>query len=170
MSERDDHLKDDTTADHETTDASGGNKKPALDRARAAAADVVERGQEAARARLSDARARLKDTSSEVGDRLKTVAGDARERGEAWREKAKDRAARTSHATRERYDEAVVQLRDSYDHVRDNVEGTADDLSDYVRVHPGKTILIAALAGFVFGLAFRRLDDEDDYESEYDEA
>lgn len=167
MSEHDDHPKDDTTAEHDAAGGSGDDRKPALDRARAAAADVVERGQEAARARLSDARTRLQDATGEVGERIKTVAETARERGEEWREKAKERATRTTHATRERYDETVVQLRDSYDHVRDNVEGAADDLSDYVRVHPGKTILIAALAGFVLGLAFRRLDDDD---SEYDET
>jgi len=113
------------------------NVRP-LERARDAVSEVVDRGRETARERLNEARERFQEVT----------------------EKARDRASHVRGAARERYDDTVVQLRDGYSQVRDNVEGWSEELQDYVREHPGRSVLFAALIGFVIGLLFRRRNDD----------
>lgn len=54
----------------------------------------------------------------------------------------------------ERYQQASVQLREGYGRVREDFDGAADDVNDYVRENPGRSVLIAAAAGFLLGLLF----------------
>lgn len=96
-------------------------------------------------------------------ERAKSAATETVERGRAAAREGLDSAREgldsAREAARERYDDTVVQLREGYEQVRDNFEATADDLSDYVRRNPGKSVLAAAFAGFLLGLLFRGGDD-----------
>jgi ElaB/YqjD/DUF883 family membrane-anchored ribosome-binding protein len=62
---------------------------------------------------------------------------------------------------RDRYDRAVEGAKRGYEKVRKDASDLAEDVNTYVRENPGKSILIAAGAGFVLGLLLRgrRRDD-----------
>ncbi len=83
----------------------------------------------------------------------------ARERVQETVGKARDRWREASASGREHYDVAVEQLRDGYSKVRQDYDGWSDDLTDYVRDNPGKSVMIAAGVGFVIGLLLRTRDE-----------
>lgn len=129
------------------SDTDDRNPVRPIDRAKDAAADTLQRGRSAAREGIAQARDRFKDATGDLGERFGSASQAARERSAEFRETA-----------RERYEDTVVQLRDGYGQVRERVDGASDELNDFVRANPGKSVLIAAGIGFVLGLALRPRD------------
>jgi len=95
------------------------------------------------------------ENKSDKGDRL----GQARERVLETVGKARERWREASASGREHYDVAVEQLRDGYSKARQDYDGWSDDLTDYVRDNPGKSVAIAAGLGFIIGLLLRTRDE-----------
>ena len=84
-------------------------------------------------------------------EKITEVAGTV-ERGF---QKAKEDAGKASQVAREKYDETKVQLRTGYDKVRKDMDGLGEDVNQYVRDNPGRSVLIAAGIGFVIGIVAR---------------
>src|SRR5581483_7821816 len=97
---------------------------------------------------IGEARERLTEAARDAGERYQKVAEEMRREAE--------RAAKTA---REKVDTAMTGLRQGYSKVQKNMSGWGEDLSDFVRDNPGRSLLIAAGVGFVVGLLFRRGDD-----------
>lgn len=129
------------------------NVRP-IDRAK----EAVSRSREVAKEQLGEAGERLKGAAGQVGERLRDVSDQARNRTAELGAEARRQAAQVRERAREQYGDRIVQLQDGYEQVRERAETAGDDLNDYVRHHPGKSVLIAAAAGFVLGLLFRSRD------------
>lgn len=108
--------------------------------------------------RNGDARAALKDRTTDVIDDIETLRKDvsrlAEAAGGAARQEVKDAGKRLG-ALRSDVSERASLLSQS---VRERAGDTADYLSEKVREHPGKTIGISLGAGLLLGvlLAARR--------------
>lgn len=101
--------------------------------------------------RLENARERFAKVASGVEEKvgkLKQGAGGAKAR-------ARESAEKVGAATRERYESTVENVRQSYDKVQTNVEHITDDVNEYVRENPGRSVLIAAGVGFLIGMLLR---------------
>jgi ElaB/YqjD/DUF883 family membrane-anchored ribosome-binding protein len=72
----------------------------------------------------------------------------------------KREAERASQAAKERMEGAAKQLRQSYSKVSKTAGTIGEDVADFVRDNPGKSLVIAAAAGFLLGLLFRRSVDD----------
>jgi ElaB/YqjD/DUF883 family membrane-anchored ribosome-binding protein len=113
-----------------------------LERAKEAVVDGVERAREAVVDQLDTAR-------EVVGDAAKKASREVRREAE-----------RATKSVREGYDTALDGLRTGYDKVRKDMSELSDDVAEYVRDNPGKSILIAAGVGFLLGVAFRPREDD----------
>lgn len=113
---------------------------PPLAKAREVAGDVAER----ARHTYESTRERLQAVGGEVGKRYEKLSDDVR-RG----------AERAQKVAKERYDETSETVKRGYTKVRKDLDGLAKDVNAYVRDNPGKSVLMAAGAGFLLGLLFR---------------
>ncbi len=71
-------------------------------------------------------------------------------------ERVTDEVRRGAEVARERYDEAAENLRLGYERVRTQATDVGSQVNTYVRENPGKSVLIAAAAGFLLGLVVRR--------------
>jgi ElaB/YqjD/DUF883 family membrane-anchored ribosome-binding protein len=118
-----------------------------LEKAKEVAAEVAEK----ARQTYGATRDKLQAVGSEVGKRYDKLSDDVR-RG----------AERASTVAKQRYDETSETLKKGYTKVRKDLDGLMKDVNAYVRDNPGKSVLMAAGAGFLLGLLFRgrRGDDE----------
>jgi ElaB/YqjD/DUF883 family membrane-anchored ribosome-binding protein len=106
------------------------------------AADVIED-------KVGEARERLSDAARGAGERYQKVAEEMRREAE-----------RATQAAREKVDTAVKGIRAGYGKVSKNVGSVTEDVADYVRDNPGRSLLIAAGVGFLVGLLFRRSSDD----------
>jgi len=106
------------------------------------AADVIED-------KVGEARERLSDAARGAGERYQKVAEEMRREAE-----------RATQAAREKVDGAVKGIRQGYTKVSKNVGSVTEDVADYVRDNPGRSLLIAAGVGFLIGLLFRRSNDD----------
>ena len=70
-------------------------------------------------------------------------------------ELAKEKASRAGEVAKEKYGVAVDNLKQGYDKVHKDMGKLTDDVNDYVRSNPGRSILMAAGLGFVIGLLMR---------------
>ena len=91
--------------------------------------------------------------------RMNEVARGVEQRYQRVAEEMRREAERASKAAKEKVETAVTGLRQGYGKVRKDVGTLGEDVTDYVRDNPGKSVLIAAVAGFLMGLLFRRSDD-----------
>jgi len=101
---------------------------------------------------LQAARERLTQVTEEVKERYDKVAHEVEERAE----KASAELKRGAEMARERYEQASTKLHETYDQAHERAEAWKGDLFDFVQEHPGRAIAIAAAAGFIVGLLFRR--------------
>ncbi|MBL4544219.1 MAG: hypothetical protein JKP97_21050, partial [Rhodobacteraceae bacterium] len=97
---------------------------------------------------MEDARRALADARERMG----VMAGKGREQVEALYEK-----------TRERYEQLAARSREVYGKVRDRVaevdfKEKGDQVLEYIRANPGKSVLIALAAGFLVGYVTRPRD------------
>ncbi len=87
--------------------------------------------------RVDQARQKLSEVGGRVGRRVSDVAKAAGERSSATREVAVD------------------NLKAGVDRVRKDLDDLTDDVTTYVNDNPGRSVIIAAAAGFVLGLLIR---------------
>ncbi|HVS01840.1 MAG TPA: hypothetical protein VMT16_03645 [Thermoanaerobaculia bacterium] len=104
---------------------------------------------------MTDASDKAKQGARRVKERLGEAARGAEQRYQKVAEEMRREAEQAAKAARERMDGAVESLRGGYGKVAQNVGAWSDDLDDYVRDNPGRSLLIAAAAGFVLGLLLR---------------
>jgi ElaB/YqjD/DUF883 family membrane-anchored ribosome-binding protein len=109
---------------------------------------TLEEVGEAAGAAAQSSRERLSEVARGVEQRYQRVAEEMRREAE-----------RAGKAAREKVDHAVSGLREGYGKVSKNVGHYSEDVTDYVRDNPGKSLFVAAIVGFVLGLLLRRRDD-----------
>jgi ElaB/YqjD/DUF883 family membrane-anchored ribosome-binding protein len=103
----------------------------------------------------------IEDKVGEARERLSEAARGAGERYQKVAEEMRREAERATKAAREKVDSAVSGLKGQYGKVSKHVNSLSEDVSDYVRDNPGRSLLIAAGVGFLIGLLFgRRSGDE----------
>lgn len=102
----------------------------------------------------------IEDTVGEARERLSEVARGAGERYQKVAEEMRREAERATQAAREKVDTAVKGIRQGYGNVSKKVGSATEDVADYVRDNPGRSLLIAAGVGFLIGLLFRRSSDD----------
>jgi len=102
----------------------------------------------------------IEDKVGEARERLSEVARGAGERYQKVAEEMRREAERATQAAREKVDTAVKGIRAGYGKVSKNVGSVTEDVADYVRDNPGRSLLIAAGVGFLIGLLFRRSSDD----------
>jgi len=107
----------------------------------------------------------LRKTVTKIADDARTkfqdVSGDVKKGAERATKEIRDGYERASSAARDSYEEAQKNVRKSYKKVRKDFDGLSSDMNDYVRDNPGRSILIAAGIGFLFGLLLRGGGDRD---------
>lgn len=91
-------------------------------------------------------------------ERLGEVARDVEQRYQKVAEEMRKEAEKAKVKAREQMGVAAEGLRTGYDKVRKDANELTDDFNDYVRDNPGKSVLIAAAAGFIVGLILRGSD------------
>ncbi len=115
-------------------------------------ADSLGKGADTASTKVKEkagrASAVVKDKAGQASAVVKDKAGQASA-------VVKEKAGQMSTAARETYDVAAERARQGYDKARKDIDQLSQDVNEYVRDNPGKSVLIAAGVGFVIGLAFR---------------
>ena len=99
----------------------------------------------AANEAVAEARERLSDAARGAGERYQKVAEEMRREAE-----------RAAQAAREKVASAMGGLKQHYSTAQKHMSTWGEDLSDFVRDNPGRSLLIAAGVGFLVGLLFRR--------------
>ncbi len=95
----------------------------------------------------TDGKARLAQAKEKFGE----AAARAREGGA----QLKQSAGKAGEAAREKVGVAVDNLKHGYDKVGKDMDKLVDDVNEYVRDNPGRSVLMAAGAGFLIGLLLR---------------
>jgi len=115
------------------------------------AAEAAQAAKEAAAEKLSAAREKFSEVASGVEDKVKQIREGAGKASERIREGAE----RAQGVAREKYTVARDNVRQGYDRVTKDLSQLSDDVTEYVRHNPGKSVAIAAGIGFVIGLLMR---------------
>jgi ElaB/YqjD/DUF883 family membrane-anchored ribosome-binding protein len=121
-----------------------------------------EKDSEGAAERLSDAREKFTKAVSSAQKGARGLRKGAEHAGEKLKQKAehageklKERAEQASHVARERIDSARDSVRHGYDRVSKDLDQLGQDVNEYVRHNPGRSVAIALGIGFVLGLLLR---------------
>lgn len=120
--------------------------------------DTAEKARDGVAEGVSSARDRIKGLSSDVQKSYGKVSEDVR-RGA---ERASAELKKSAEAARERAQETAETVRQGYAKVRSQAGDVSDQVTEYVRENPGKSVLMAAGVGFLLGLLFRGHRDEDE--------
>lgn len=100
------------------------------------------------------------DTIEQAKDKLgaarEKIERRAKDMGEKITTDLRREASRASAVAKEKYADAVDQVRSGYSRVSRDLGNVSDDVADYVRDSPAKAVLIAAGVGFVLGLLLGR--------------
>jgi ElaB/YqjD/DUF883 family membrane-anchored ribosome-binding protein len=146
-----------------------------IEEAAAGAADEVkesiaraEESMEKAKEVLGEGVGKVRARSSDAYDRAKTYLADARSALEVARERMGQLYGRSREVVEEMYDKAKAQWERLWAEVKKgyakikakiqeiDVREMRDDVVDFVRRNPGKSILIALAVGFAVGYLVRR--------------
>ena len=108
---------------------------------------------------------RAKEFVAEKIEKTKGVVADgldtAREKFDGLADDVDLKYQRASQVAREKYRVAAEGVREGYGKVKTDIKRVSGDVNDYVRENPGKSLLMAAGAGFLIGLLVRRGRDDD---------
>jgi len=130
----------------------------------AAAESSVEKAKEV----LGEGYGKVKTRSAEAFERAKEYLAEARASLDVAREKMGELYGRSRELAEEAYERAKVQfekvsaeVKKGYAKVKAKIEEVdvkevRDDVVEYVRRNPGKSLLMALAAGFVIGYLVRR--------------
>jgi ElaB/YqjD/DUF883 family membrane-anchored ribosome-binding protein len=108
---------------------------------------------------VDDVEEKLAEAAQGSRERINEVARGVEQRYQRVAEEMRREAERASKVAKEKVETAVTGLREGYGKVRKDVDHLGEDVSDYVRDNPGKSLLMAAVVGFLLGLLFRRSGD-----------
>ncbi len=109
---------------------------------------------------VADVRQKVTKLAADAQTKFQDVSKDVRRGAERASEEIKKGYERASQSARESYDDASRSVRKGYKKVRKDFDGLSKDVNEYVRDNPGKSVLMAAAAGFVIGLLLRGGRDE----------
>lgn len=115
-----------------------------MDRAKEAAEESIEHARTAVSETVGAAKERLQGVTEGVGTKIKDVSDDLSKQ-----------ATRASEFARDRYGVAVDNLRQGYATARKDLDRLSQDVTAYVRDNPGRSVLVAAAAGFLIGFLVR---------------
>jgi ElaB/YqjD/DUF883 family membrane-anchored ribosome-binding protein len=101
--------------------------------------------------RLDEARERFDEAISGVEKRVRGIRKGASRASERVREKA----GKASESARQKYEEARDTARHGYDRVTKDLDELSDDVGEYIRHNPGKSVAIALGVGFLIGVLLR---------------
>lgn len=136
-----------------------------------AAKESVSQAEEAlekAKEVLGEGYGTLKTRSAEVYAKAKEYLAEARAALEVARERAGQLYGRSREAAeeayqkaKEKYDKLAAEVKKGYAKVKAKVQEidvkeVRDDMVDYIRRNPGKSVLIALAVGFVVGYLVRK--------------
>jgi len=126
------------------------------------AVPVTAKAKEKVTKTVETARERLQGVAGDVQERYKQVSDDVRRGAEKASEELRHGAKKASEELRhgakvaqQQYEKTTADLKVGYDRARQQAQGFGQDVSGYVNENPGKSVLIAAAAGFLVGLLFR---------------
>lgn len=102
-------------------------------------------------------RAAAEATGRRLQERVASAAGQLREQlpGGDVGERLRGRVDSTSQRVREQVDATTEQLREQVDGASEQLRGVGADVQRRVRRHPARTLVTAAVAGFVLGRLVR---------------
>lgn len=103
---------------------------------------------EAARQKVVQVASGMRDGAGKAGSQFRETAGKA---GTQIRESA----GKAGERAKETYGVAKDNVRQGYDKVSKDMDQLSQDVNEYVRHNPGKSVLIAATVGFVLGALLR---------------
>jgi ElaB/YqjD/DUF883 family membrane-anchored ribosome-binding protein len=101
------------------------------------------------------AREQAQEVSEAMNEKLADLGAAARRTGEKARDYAREQGEKARDFAREQYEARAEQMRRGYSQVKETAGEWSDDLTDYVRENPGRSLLAAAGVGFVIGLLVR---------------
>lgn len=96
-----------------------------------------------------------KERLERAREKFTEVADRARRGGSQAGEKVRESAGRAGEVAKEKYGVAVDNLKQGYDKVHKDMDKLTEDVNEYVRDNPGRSVLIAAGLGFVVGILLR---------------
>ena len=99
---------------------------------------------------------RAREKFSEVAERARRGGSQVKESAGRAKEAAKEKAARAGETAKETYGVAVDNIKQGYDKVHKDMGKLTEDVNEYVRDNPGRSVLIAAGIGFAVGILLRR--------------
>lgn len=123
---------------------------------------VVDRARQVLSDAVDGTRDVIDDGLDEARERFEGAAEDLERNARRAQREVRRRAQRLGSAAREKYDAAAEKMRAGYQRVRHDAAQVTDNVNEYVRENPGKSILIAAGVGFVIGLLVRGSRRRDD--------
>ena len=91
-------------------------------------------------------------TSGASKGRTGKVVDGMQDRFREASEDVRQGAERASDEIRRGYERASQAAREGYSRVEKDIQGMTRDLSAYIRENPGKSVMLAAGAGFLLGL------------------
>lgn len=103
------------------------------------------------------AREQVQEVSQAMNEKISELGASARRTGEKAREFAREQGEKAREFAREQYEARAEQVRKGYSQVKETAGEWSDDLTDYVRENPGRSLLAAAGVGFVIGLLVRSI-------------
>ena len=106
---------------------------------------------------VAAAREQAQEVSEAMNEKIADLGATARRTGEKAREYAREQGEKAREFAREQYEARAEQLRKGYSQVKENVSEWSDDLTDYVRENPGRSLLAAAGVGFLLGILVRSI-------------
>jgi len=106
-------------------------------------------------ATTKDALDKAREKFSEVAERARRGGSQVKESAGRASEVAKEKAAQASEAAKEKYGVAVDNIKQGYDRAHKDIGKLTDDVNEYVRDNPGRSVLIAAGVGFAVGILLR---------------
>lgn len=96
------------------------------------------------------------DAKDKINEAREKIQRRARDAGEKISSEVRREASKASAVAKEKYAEAVDQVRTGYSRVSRDVGNLSDEVSDYVRDSPARAVLIAAGIGFLVGVLLGR--------------
>ena len=102
-------------------------------------------------ARVEQARERFAEVAGGVEQKVRDIGKTAGKAGQ----QVKERAGKASDVAKEKCGEAVEKVRYGYDRARKDMDHLVEDVNEYVRDNPGRSVLIAAGVGFLLGMLMR---------------
>lgn len=108
-----------------------------------------------AKVKTDEIREKVTRIAGEAKTKIDDVSADVKKGAERASEEIRKGYERATTVAREGYDDASKNLRKGYKRVRKDFDSLSSDMNDYVQDNPGKSILLAAGVGFLFGLLVR---------------